>query len=628
MNGRFGVRTRRHRAVLARTKVVVTIAQEVIAQAVARPSALAIACADGELSYRELDACSAELACELLAIGVGPESVVGILLERSPAMIVAALGVLRAGGAYLPVDPMSPKRWIAEVLGQAGVSALIASRPEEGIPFEASHPLIFVDRLGRMTSAESWHLVAPPEPCAVTPKSLAYVIFTSGSTGRPKGVEITLAGLSNLVQWHRESFQINASDRATQLAQVGFDAAVWEIWPYLAAGASLHLPPDELLADPGALRDWLVANRITMSFAPTPLAERFISLPWPRSTELRALLTGADTLHRYPPGDLPFLFINNYGPTECTVVATSCLVPAKPSARRLPPIGRPIANTRAYILDESLHPVPAGVFGELYLGGPGVARGYRNRPDLTRERFVRDPFCASPAGRLFKTGDIARCLPDGQIAFLGRMDEQVKIRGFRVEPEQIAATLDDHPAVSESVVVARDFGEGERRLVAYLVPKRGERPQPAQLREFLAASLPDYMVPAMFVALDALPLTPNGKVDRPSLPAPDETNLLQDETFAPPDTETEKTVAAILAPLLGIGRVDVNANFFALGGHSLLGTQLIVRLQDALGIELPLRTVFEAPTVAELSSEIDRRLIAKLDAMGEGLMPGLPVPDK
>jgi amino acid adenylation domain-containing protein len=597
--------------------VPVTLVQEVIRRAEARPDALAVSCADGDLLYRDLDARSAELAAELGALGIGPDLVVGILLDRSPAMIVAALAVLRAGGAYLPVDPSSPGRWIDDLMADADISALIAEPSGRRFSFEASRRLITIDSLGRRTAGEFSLPADPPGPRVVTPKNLAYVIFTSGSTGRPKGVEITHAGLSNLVQWHREAFQVTAEDRTTQVARVGFDAAVWEIWPHLAAGASLHLPPDDLLAQPEAFRDWLVSGRITMSFAPTPLAERLITLPWPKETKLRALLTGADTLHRYPPADLPFTLVNNYGPTECSVVATSCSVPPATAPRGLPPIGRPIANTRAYILDASLRPVPQGVPGELHLGGPGVARGYRNRPDLTNHRFIRSPFGSDSSERLFRTGDLVRSLPDGQIAFLGRMDDQVKIRGFRVEPEQVAAAIDSHPSVAESVVAAREFAGGEKRLVAYLVPRPGARVPRAELRDFLAARLPDYMVPAEFVKLEALPLAASGKVDRAKLPAPNEANLLKDAAFAPPRTGTEKAVAAILAPLLGIGQVDANANFFALGGHSLLGTQLIVRLRDALGVEVALRTIFEAPTVAQLSSEIDRQLLARLDAMAD-----------
>jgi acyl carrier protein len=328
------------------------------------------------------------------------------------------------------------------------------------------------------------------------------------------------------------------------------------------------------------------------------------------------MLTGGDTLHFYPPPDLPFLLVNNYGPTECAVVATSGLVSAQRGSNRLPPIGRPIDNTQVYILDEAMKEAPVGTPGEIYIGGLGVARGYRNRPELTAERFLPNPF-NSDATRLFKTGDCAQRLPDGQIAFLGRFDEQIKIRGFRIEPNEIAAALNEHPAVSQSVIVAREVTCGDSRLVAYLVSKAGRLATVSELRDFLSARLPAYMVPAMYVTIDTIPLTPNGKVDRAALPAPDASNMLGEDVFHAPRTEIEQVVAAILAPLLGVERVDVEANFFALGGHSLLGIQLISRLRESLGVELSLRTVFEAPSVSELSAEIERLLCAKLEAMSE-----------
>jgi amino acid adenylation domain-containing protein len=455
---------------------------------------------------------------------------------------------------------------------------------------------------------------APPR-VSLSHSNLAYVIYTSGSTGQPKGVEITHAGLSNLIQWHNSNFQVTATDRATQLARLVFDAAVWEIWPYLAAGASLHLPPDRVLNDPEGLRDWLIQEQITISFVPTPMAERLLAISWPAGTPLRTLLTGGDALHRSPPADLPFALINNYGPTECAVVATSCLVRPGSSSGRMPAIGAPITNVRLHVLDRARNPVSVGTPGELYIGGPGVARGYRNRPDLTAERFVNNP--ANPSERLFKTGDLVQILPNAELAFLGRLDEQIKVRGFRVEPHEIIAALDAHPAIAQSFVIGQQMDDGERRLVAYLVIANGVDVTLGELHKFLKSRVPDYMVPTAFVKLDALPLTTNGKVDRSALPAADESNTWSDDIETAPESDLEKAVAGILAPLLKIQNVDVNANFFALGGHSLLGTQLIARLRDMFGVELPLRTVFECPTVAGLSAEIDRLLLAKLENMSD-----------
>ena len=385
----------------------------------------------------------------------------------------------------------------------------------------------------------------------------------------------------------------------------------------MASGASVHFAEDEAVSDPQLLRDWLAAQRITTAFIPTPLAEYLLALQWPSETALRTMLIGADTLHVYPPVGLPFLLVNNYGPTECTVVATSGAVHPNSSTDHLPPIGRAIANTEVYILNEAGNQVPEETIGELHIGGIGVARGYRNRPELTAQKFIPNPFSVRPDERLFKTGDLARFLPDGQIAFVGRSDEQVKIRGLRIEPNEVTAALDAHPGIQQSVVVAREVALGDTRLIGYVVPLPESHLTLSELRDFLRARLPDYMVPATFVSLEKLPLTPNGKVDPLSLPAPDKSNTLLDEARAAPRTEMEKTVAGILERLLNLEHVSVEENFFSLGGHSLLGAQLVARLRDTFGIEMPLRVIFEAPSVAELSAEVGRLLLAKVQRMSD-----------
>jgi len=586
------------------------------------PNAIAVASCHGELTYRELNNLAEILAGKLRALGVGPEELVGLCVPRSPAMLVGALAIFKAGGAYLPLDPSEPEARLNFMFGDAGVSVVVAERSLKEKMSGENRRVIVLDELGRMagpgilTGQVDEKHAGSETGAPIDLKSLAYVIYTSGSTGSPKGVEIAHESLSNLVSWHQGAFKVIPFDRASCVARVGFDAAVWEIWPYLTAGASLHIPDDEKLKDPEAFQAWLIAQGITISFAPTPMAERLLALRWPTNAALRMVLTGGDTLHTYPARDLPFLLVNNYGPTECAVVATSGLVTAQRSENRLPPIGRPISNTRVYILDEGMREVPVGTPGEIYIGGLGVARGYRNRPDLTQERFIPNPF-EGDTSRLFKTGDSAQRLADGQIAFLGRFDEQIKIRGFRIEPNEIVAALNEHPAVSQSVVVAREITEGDSRLVAYFVPRADHIATVSELRDFLGARLPAYMVPAMYVSLDTIPLTPNGKVDRAALPVPDASNTLGEDVFHAPRTEVEQAVAGILAPLLGVERVDVEANFFSLGGHSLLGIQLISRVRDSLGVELSLRTVFEAPSVAELSAEIERLLCAKLESMSE-----------
>ena len=416
---------------------------------------------------------------------------------------------------------------------------------------------------------------------------------------------MTHANLTSLVRWHREAFGVSAADRASHVAGLGFDASVWELWPYLAAGASVHLADQIARHSPELLRDWLVAARITMSFVPTPLAERILAIEWPRETALRFLLTGGDALHHYPPSTLPFRVVNNYGPTECTVVATSGEISQSDQPDSLPPIGTAIAQTQIYLLDENFREVPDGSIGEMYIGGPSVARGYRNRPDLTGERFIANPF---GRGRLYRTGDLARRLPGGAFAFMGRADEQIKIRGYRIEPKEIVHALNRHPEIRDSLVIARPArGESEKRLIAYITAAPGARLTHTGLRDALRDVLPEYMLPAVFVTIAEFPTTHNGKVDLARLPEPSPENTLSDEAAgAEILSPTEQTVAKIVTGLLGLDAVARDDNFFLLGGHSLLAAQLIARLRDACGVEIPLRTVFATPTVAMLAEYIDR----------------------
>jgi len=575
------------------------------------PEALALTAGAQTLSYGELDDRADRLARYLRSLGVRRDVVVGLWLPRCLDMVVGALGIWKAGGAYVPMDPDWPPERLAFVLEDAQSRVLITNASlARQIPRGTR---VIVDP----GALEITALSEGPPVVKVERDDLAYVIYTSGSTGQPKGVEIRHGGLVNLASWHRQAFSVSAADRASHLAGLSFDAAVWELWPYLAVGASVHLVDEFTRNSAELLRDWLVAHRISVSFVPTPLAEALFRVKWPPNTVLRIMLTGGDTLHHYPPASLPFVVVNNYGPAECTVVATSGVIPPDRRDGTLPAIGRPIVNTQIHLLDEQLRPVPPRTVGEIYIAGAGLARGYRNRPDLTAGKFISDPFSDKPGSRLYKTGDLARLLPDGQIAFLGRVDEQIKIRGFRIEPNEIVCALNQHPVVCESLVLAREDASGDKRLVAYLVLEADSDVTPKILRDYLRRRLPEYMLPSAFVRLEALPLTPNGKIDRAALPAPDAANTLHEALSADPVTPTQQRIIEILRALLGREKIGPNDDFFLLGGHSLLGAQLIARLRETFGVELALRTVFDAPTVVALADEIER-LAAKRGQAQEG----------
>jgi len=578
-----------------------SIPEAVATHATQRPEALAIAANGTSLTYGELDRRANRVAQFLRTLGVGADVPVGICVPRTLDMVVGALGVLKAGGAYVPLDPAYPADRLEFMLDDAGAPVVLGTPEVRGRLRVKNRRLVYLD--APEIAAQPWTVPSVD----IAGDDLAYLIYTSGSTGAPKGVEITHRGLDNLVAWHNKAFSVNPADRASHMAGLGFDAAVWELWPYLVKGASVHLADDTTRNSAELLRDWLVTQRITIAFVPTPLAERMITAcdRWPTS-DLRIMLTGGDVLHHYPPPDLPFRLINNYGPTECTVVATSGPVAPQDSSDTLPPIGRSIANAEIYLLDESLRPVPPGMPGEIHVGGAGLARGYHNRPDLTAEKFIPNPFSREPGSRLYKTGDLARILPDDQFVFLGRIDDQIKIRGYRVEPGEIEHALNRHQGVSTSLVVAREDIPGDKRLIGFVVPIPGATLTHTGLRDVLRDALPEYMIPAAFVRLDSFPVTANGKVDRAALPVPDATNTLQDEAWDGSCTATEQQVAEIVGDLLKLEEIGLDDNFFLLGGHSLLGAQLIARLREAFGVEIGLRNLFEAPTVTALSAEVDR----------------------
>ncbi|MFL6203049.1 MAG: amino acid adenylation domain-containing protein, partial [Thermoanaerobaculia bacterium] len=549
------------------------------------PEALAVG---PDLTYGELEARANRLARRLIALGVGSETRVGVFLERSPELPLALLAVLKAGGAYLPLDPDHPAERLAFILEDSAVPVLITSGALSARVPSGGARIVLLD------DSETWQESAERPRVPGGPSSLAYVIYTSGSTGRPKGTELSHAGLLNLIDWHQRAYGIAPEDRTTQVASPAFDASVWEIWPTLAGGASLHVPPEEVRSSPPDLLAWLAAERITVSFLPTPLAEACLALELPDGLTLRALLAGGDRLHRVAR-TLPFRLINHYGPTEGTVVTTAGEVDGGEAS---PPIGRPIDNFRVHVCDRHLQRVPAGVAGELLIGGIALARGYLGRPDLTAERFIPDPF--EDGERLYRTGDLVRWRKDGQLDFVGRTDHQVKIRGFRVELGEIEAVLREHPEVRDAAVVARDG-----RLVAWVTP---DRIASEGLRAFLADRLPAYMVPSAIAALAELPLSPNGKVDVSALPAPEPQRSLEK---AAPRTPTEEMLAAIWAQVLDLpANPGPDDDFFALGGHSLLATQVLSRIRESFRVEPPLRAVFESPTLADLGRVVDAALRA------------------
>lgn len=575
------------------------------------PGTTALRAGQSEISYVRLDERASQLAGYLRSLDLGPEFLAGICLERSFDQVVAALAVWRAGGAFLPLDLAWPEQRMRTILSDAGCALLIGAGGMAG-RLGSGLPVVELDQDAAMIES----CVAPPPPGSIRPEDLAYVIYTSGSTGGPKGVEITHGNLCNLVSWHCEAFGVTAADRASHLAGLGFDAAIWEVWPYLSVGACVSLASDEVRTSPEQLRTWLIEEEVSIAFAPTALAEAIGAMDWPAHTALRTLLTGADTLHAYPRADLPFALVNNYGPTECTVVATSGTI--APSAGLLPPIGRPIAGTQIYLLDDAGAVVPAGEVGEIYIGGSSVGRGYRNDPDLTAARFVPDRLGDQPGGRLYRTGDLGVRLPDGQLQFRGRIDAQEKIRGHRVEPDEIAAVLSRYPTVQSCVVAARSGDGGERELVAYLVlDPAGETPTAEEVRDFAAASLPEYMIPTSFVRLDAMPLTANGKLDKAALPPPSDVNMLDRTPYRAPETPAEQRLVEIVAEVLGRSRVGADDNFFLIGGHSLLGAQMIVRIGAAFGVELTLLHLFQAQTISRLAVALEALVLEKIESMSE-----------
>ncbi len=575
-----------------------SIPERIASHAAADPYRIAVADVNRRLTRRDLEHDSNRLAALLQKAGAKPERCVGIFLERSTEFVVAALAILKSGAAYLPLDPSTPLKRALSIFTDAGAVAVITASPLAEELAGAPCPLIAIEQVHGI--AEKPFVQSP-----IDYDSLAYIIYTSGSTGQPKGVKITHANLCNLLTWHESAFSVTPADRASQLASLGFDAAVWEIWPNLAAGATLHIADESTRRSSESLQAWLIDEQITIAFVATALAEQLFSANWPRETALRLLLTGGDTLQRRPPPGLPFTVVNNYGPSECTVVSTSGIVAPEGNEVRRPSVGLPITNATAFILDASLRPVAKGDPGELCIGGAVVGRGYCNMPELTAKQFITYIAASGESVRLYRTGDRVRLLDNGEIEFLGRFDDQVKLRGHRIELGEIEACLNRSSNVLAAAVAIKDVAPGGRALVAYVVAAPGARLTEKQLREDLADQLPDYMIPAFFVSLAALPLMRNGKVDKTALPAPCAENLLLDASATNGGLSgLEHEIGQLVASLMSRPSIGANENFFMIGGHSMFGAQLVARIREVFGVQLPLRRIFIAPTVRELANEV------------------------
>jgi len=585
------------------------------------PDAVALVYADEQITYRELNERANRLAHYLSRLGVGPEALVGVCVERSVEMVVGLLGILKAGGAYLPLDPQYPKERLSFMLRDAGVQVLLTQqRLLEQLPTDSSAQVICLD-----TDWQSIKGEPDTNPTInVSAENLAYVIYTSGSTGIPKGVGALHQGVVRLVK-ETNYAELNEAEVFLQLAPLSFDASTFEVWGSLLNGARLVIPPPSALSLE-ELGETLQRHRVTTLWLTAGLFHQMVEHQAQKLGQVRQLLAGGDVLSvphvekaLQALGAEEGRLINGYGPTENTTF-TCCHAMSKGSKLGgSVPIGRPIANTRVYVLDTQMQPVPVGVAGELYIGGDGLARGYLNRAELTAEKFIPNPFSLQGGARLYRTGDVARYLEDGEIEFLGRIDQQVKVRGYRIELGEIEAVLLQHEAVSDAVVMAReDAGNekhSEKRLIAYVVSHREQEPTVSELHRFMREKLPEYMRPSGYVMVEAMPLTVNGKVDRRALPAPDTTRPELEEEFAAPTTQVEEMLAGIWAEVLGLERVGIHDNFFELGGHSLLATQLASRVHHAFQIELPLRAIFERPTVTALAESVNA-----LKNKGEGFV--------
>lgn len=572
----------------------------------AQPSAPAVEDGDRVLSFEELDRKSDLVAAELLKRGLRPDEPVVIMAGMSFEFLAGILGILKAGGCYFPVDPETPAKRLEFLLADCQARFIWAdSTGRERLKGRPGAVIDLLQVLNHSAGAEK----IPAVPS--NPHRAAYLLYTSGSTGQPKGVQIEHHSLTNFVCFYHRHFHLSSRDRSSLLAYLAFDVSVSDIWPVLCAGGTVVVPPRGILNDPDGLIRWLVAREITMSFVPTGLVEILFTRSWPAQMKLRYLVTGGDRLRVRPPAGLPFTVINGYGPTESTVFSTMSVVKPQNEESIAPSIGCPLDNVTAYVLDENLQLLPVGVAGELYLGGVQLARGYLGRPELTRERFVPDPFAKAAGARLYRTGDWARWLPDGELEFLGRKDDQIQIRGYRVELGEIEAALFAHPAVKQVCCVPRLIDDMPTSVVAHVVAHNHHENLGGELRDYLNAELPDYMVPSQFILHERLPLTAQGKVDRAAL-----------KTFPPENKESgsalivqnglEQALAGLWQSLLPeAAGARAEATLAELGGDSLLVVRLLLGVQEITGQPLETSAFLAQPTFAGLCRAVKAQMARK-----------------
>jgi amino acid adenylation domain-containing protein len=532
---------------------------------------------ESTLSYKALNERSNQLAGYLKSTyKIKADDLIGIKLERSEEMIVSILGILKSGGAYVPIDPDYPQERIDYILQDSKCKVLIDEA-----------------ELNKFNTVKSGYSTENKKS-AVKPTDLAYVIYTSGTTGKPKGVMVEHRQLLNLCYWHNTNFSVTAQDRSSIYAGVGFDAMVWELFPYLIKGSSLYIIPKEIRLDVEALNNYYKEKSITISFLPTQIAEQFYSMD---NESLRYLLVGGDRLKEY--ADQKYTIVNNYGPTENTVVTTSIKLSSQIKSTTIP-IGRPISNTEVYILDERMRMQPLGVIGELCISGAGLARGYINNKELTEEKFVAHPYAEGK--KIYRTGDLARWLSDGNIEFIGRKDDQVKIRGYRIELGEIESVLLGMEKIDQAVVLARELSTSGKELIAYVVSEN--EMNLSDIRSQLAKELPSYMIPAYYVQMDKFPLTANGKLNKKALPHPQGSNIASGVKYVAPTNETEEKLVAIWSEVLGIqkDKIGIQDDFFTLGGHSLKAVTVLLRIERLFLIKLKITDLFINPTIENISN--------------------------